>query len=157
MYPKFIEVHAAGDGIAVAVNVENVIGFSGDGKGGGCFRMTDESMWQTKESYDELKALITDCGCLIRKADPRLDTEHPLTMDDLMTMVGEPVWNSNNGQWMLVNRIDDVAGTDFAILTESSGIGYDFDEAMLKAKPLYRMKKEVAGSKRRDENDDSTG
>lgn len=153
MYPKFIEVHAAGDGIAVAVNVENVIGFGGDGKGGGCFRMTDNSMWQTKESYDELKDLITDCGCLICKADPRLDTERPLTMDDLMTMVGEPVWNSNSRKWGLVKEVreDDVTlvyrAADWVIVGPEC----------LNKYPLYRMKKEVAGSKRRDEDDDTTG
>lgn len=149
MYPKFIEVHAAGDGIAVSINVENVIGFGGDGKGGACFRMADNSMWQTKESYDELKALITDCGCLIRKADPRLDMEHPLTMDDLKTMVGEPVWNSNNGEWALVTK--DPAWHDETNPDWKRQSGYylryhddtitRFDEEELKKFPLYRMKK----------------
>lgn len=143
MYPKFIEVHAAGDGIAVTVNVENVIGFGGDGKGGGCFRMTDNSMWQTKESYDELKALITDCGCLIHKADPRLDTEHPLTMEDLKTMVGEPVWNSNTGEWGLITKDAERDGEiteGFLIRYHDGTMTYMYEEG-LKKFPIYRMRK----------------
>ena len=155
MYPKFIELHDKDSGNQFIANVDNIVTV---GETGTILALPSDVMkLETVEGYKEIKTLITDSGCLIKKADPRLDTEHPLTMDDLMTMVGEPVWNSNNGRWMLVNRIDDVAGTDFAILTESSGIGYDFDEAMLKAKPLYRMKKNIAGSKRKDEDDDTTG
>lgn len=143
MYPKFIEVHAVDlNEKPVSINVAHIIGFSAtkDGYGFVTAGGKDVAQTRTTETYDELKALIKDSGCLINKADPRLDTEHPLTMDDLKEMIDEPVWNSNTGRWMLVNRIDDVAGTDFAILTESNGIGYDFDEAILKAKPLYRMK-----------------
>lgn len=145
MYPKFIEVHAAGDGIAVSINVENVIGFGGDGKGGGCFRMTDNSMWQTKESYDELKDLITDCGCLIRKADPRLDTEHPLTMYDLKDMLGEPVWNSNSGKWALVRNYIEVPepdGIDVAFLLDAADNSTGMTAGDLIKTPLYRMMNE---------------
>ena len=136
MYPKFIEVHAAGDGIAVSINVENVIGI-GRYEGYGCLRMTDESMWQTKESYDELKALIEDSGCLIKKADPRLDMDHPLMMDDLMTMVGEPVWNSNFNEWLLVKRCSDM----YVDLLCTSGNVNTWDEKDLESFPLYRMRK----------------
>lgn len=140
MYPKFIEVHAAEDGITVSINVENVIGFGRSGKDRGCFRMTDNSMRQTRETYDELKALIKDCGCLIHKADPRLNMEHPLTMEDLKTMVGEPVWNSNSGKWGLVKEVreDDVTlvyqAADWVI------VGPEW----LNKFPLYRMKADSA-------------
>ena len=137
MYPKFIEVHAAGDGIAVMVNVENVIGFGGDGKGGGCFRMADNSMWQTKESYDELKDLITDCGCLIHKADPRLNMDHPLTMEDLKSMVGEPVWNSNSGKWGLVKEVRE----DDVTLVYEAADWVMVDRWWVNKFPLYRMRR----------------
>lgn len=136
MYPKFIEVHAAGDGIAVSINVENVIGI-GRYEEYGCLRTMDETMWQTKESYDELKDLITDSGCLIKKADPRLDTEHPLTMEDLRTMVGEPVWNSNLNVWLLVKECSDL----YVDLLWTSGNTSSWDEEELKSFPLYRMRK----------------
>ena len=104
MYPKFIEVHW--NTIPVSYNVENISWF-GDKF---LYIVGQDTALDVDESYEEIKALIKDCGCLIHKADPRLDMEHPLTMDDLMTMVGEPVWNSNTGKWGLVKEVreDDV-------------------------------------------------
>ena len=99
--------------------------------------MTDTSMWQTKESYDELKALITESGCLIHKADPRLDMTHPLTMDDLKDMSGEPVWNSNLNVWLLVKECSDM----YVDLLWTSGNTSSWDEEELKSFPLYRMRK----------------
>lgn len=142
MYPKFIEVHAAKDGIAVSINVGNVIGFGGDWEGGGCFRMADNSAWQTKESYDELKALITDCGCLIHKADPRLNMDHPLTMEDLKTMVGEPVWNSNSGKWGLVKEVRE----DDVTLVYQAADWVMVDRGWVNKFPLYRMRMNERGS-----------
>lgn len=81
MYSKFIEVHLrnqgaeAGDQIIVNVGKITVIR---DG-----VVETEREGIEVTETYDELKALIYDSGCLIHKADPRLDTEHPLTMEDL--------------------------------------------------------------------------
>lgn len=156
MYPKFIEVHRANNGKPVSINVSAITHF---------FWYVDKENEETnielntnqyvnaKETYDEIKALIKDCGCLICKADPRLDTEHPLTMDDLRTMVGEPVWNSNSRKWGLVKEVreDDVTlvyqAADWVIVGPEG----------LNKYPLYRMKKEVAGSKRKDEDDDTTG
>ena len=137
MYPKFIEVHW--NTIPVSYNVENISWF-GDKF---LYIVGQDTALDVDESYDEIKALIKDCGCLIHKADPRLDTEHPLTMDDLMTMVGEPVWNSNNGEWALVTKDPEIKGEVY----EGYYIRYDdggvtlYDEEDLKKFPLYRMKK----------------
>lgn len=78
----------------------------------------------------------------IKKADPRLDTDHPLTMEDLKTMVGEPVWNSNSGKWGLVKEVreDDVTlvyqAADWVIV----GRGW------VNKFPLYRMRKNERSS-----------
>lgn len=134
MYPYFIEVHTE-DNLRMGVNIDCLVYF-----GDKIIWTSDCNGFPVQESYDDIKQLIRDCGCLINKADPRLDTSKPLTMEDLKDMIGQPVWNSNTGQWMLVCRIDVVAGEDFAVLVESDGIGYDFGDAKLKAKPMYRMK-----------------
>lgn len=140
MYPKFIEVHRANNGKPVSINVSAITYF---------FWYVDEENEETnielntnqyvnaKETYDEIKALIKDSGCLIHKADPRLDMEHPLTMDDLKTMVGEPVWNSNLNVWLLVKGCSDM----YVDLLWTSGNTSTWDEEELKSFPLYRMKK----------------
>ena len=132
MMPKFVELHW--HGIPASINVDSIAMFKDHE-----FLDCEGNCHEIDESYEDVKKLVTDSGYLIHKVDPRIDNK-PLTMDDLKDMIGEPVWNSNTGRWMLVNRIDDVEGIDFAILTESDGIGYDFGEAMLKANPMYRMK-----------------
>jgi len=132
MYPKFIELHW--NTIPLSYNVENISWF---GDKFICIVGQDKAL-DVDESYDELKALITDCGCLIRKADPRLDTEHPLTMDDLMTMVGEPVWNSNSRNWMLVKDHDGKTVWFLSWLTKHV---HPWQEDDLKKFPLYRMKR----------------
>lgn len=85
----------------------------------------------------DIQKLIRDTGCLIHKADPRLDTTKPLTMDDLKSMIGEPVWNSNFLSWWLVA---DVSGDDIATLRNSQTDIMFYGEEKLIAKPLYRMK-----------------
>ena len=132
MYPKFIELHW--NTIPVSYNVENITWF-GDKF---IYIVGQDIPADVDESYDEIKALIKDCGCLIHKADPRLDTEHPLTMDDLMTMVGEPVWNSNNGEWALVMRRYSDMCVDLLL---SSGNVSTLDEKDLESLPMYRMKR----------------
>lgn len=151
MYPKFIELHDKDSGNRFIANVDNIVTV---GETGTILALPSDVMkLETVESYKEIKTLITDSGCLIKKADPRLDTEHPLTMDDLRTMVGEPVWNSNSRKWGLVKEVreDDVTlvyqAADWVIVGPEG----------LNKYPLYRMKKEVAGSKRKDEDDDTTG
>ena len=98
MYPFFIEVHDRRGNQLVNIDaITNVYvdndGVTTIGIGIGYEEVT--------ESYDEVKALIEGCGCLINKADPRLDTSNPITKQMIMSegMVGEPVWNSNNGRW----------------------------------------------------------
>lgn len=133
MYPKFIEVHW--NTIPVSYNVEKITWF-GDKF---IYIVGQDIPLDVDESYDEIKALIKDSGCLIHKGDPRLDTEHPLTMDDLRTMVGEPVWNSNNGEWMIVEGFSDngklvrfqLVGCTRKFVSKQELIKY----------PLYRMKK----------------
>lgn len=131
MYPKFIEVHW--NTIPLSYNVENISWF-GDKF---IYIVGQDTSLDVDESYDELKALIKDSGCLIKKADPRLDTERPLTMDDLMTMVGEPVWNRNLNLWLLVKGCSDM----YVDLMSTSGNINTWDEKDLKSFPLYRMRK----------------
>ena len=147
MYPKYIEVHLKDQGAEsrelISVNVGKITVFHE-----GVIETELESI-EVTETYDELKALITDCGCYINKGDPRLDTEHPLTMDDLMTMVGEPVWNRNNGEWALVTKDPEWHDETNPDWKRQSGyyLRYHddtitrFDEEDLKKFPLYRMKK----------------
>ena len=132
MYPKFIEVHEKGN--AISVNIEHLVAFSNR-----IFHLSNnaESNYRCDESYDELKALITDCGCLIHKSDPRLDMSRPLTLDDLKDMVGEPVWNSNINVWMLVK---DVTDTWVKMLWTSGNISEYTEDELIKY-PVYRMRR----------------
>ena len=136
MMLKFIELHAKDDKALLSINIENIVGFGVD-DGAVVIRTIDKGGWFIAESYDELKALITDCGCLIHKADPRLDMTHPLTLDDLRDMVGEPVWNSNIDVWMLVK---DVSDTWVKMLWTSGNIS-EYTEDELIAYPVYRMRR----------------
>jgi hypothetical protein len=138
MYPKFIEVHLAKDDCLASLNVDNIIGLADYNDGEGYIIKTlDRGNWIVDESYDELKALITDVGCLIHKPDPRLDLTNPLTLDDLKDMVGEPVWNSNVDVWMLVK---DVSDTWVKMLWTSGNIS-EYTEDELIAYPVYRMRR----------------
>ena len=131
MYPKFIEVHEKGN--AISVNIEHLVAFSNH-----IFHLSsNESNYRCDESYDKLKALITDVGCFIHKSDPRLDLAHPLTLDDLKDMVGEPVWNSNINVWMLVK---DVSDTWVKMLWVSGNIS-EYTEDDLISYPVYRMRR----------------
>jgi len=131
MYPKFIELHEKGN--AISVNVEHLVAFSDS-----IFNLSNnaESNYRCDESYNEIKQLITDCGCLIHKADPRLDMSSPLTLDDLKDMVGEPVWNSNINVWMLVK---DVTDTWVKMLWTSGNVS-EYTEDELISYPVYRMR-----------------
>lgn len=151
MYPKFIELYDKDSGNRISVNVDNIVIV---GKTGTILALpSDVTKLETVESYEEIKTLITDSGCLIKKADPRIDTEHRLTLEDLRGMVGEPVWMSSANAWMLVVSCDD----QYATLRWSSGNASTSDENDLVSYPLYRMKKDVAGSRRKDEDDDTGG
>ena len=132
MYPKFVEVHEKGN--AISINIEHLVAFSDR-----IFHLSNnaESNYRCDESYNDIKQLITDCGCLIHKADPRLDTSRPLTLDDLRDMVGEPVWNSNINVWMLVK---DVSDTWAKILWTSGNISEYTEDELIKY-PVYRMRR----------------
>lgn len=136
MEPKFIELHDRETGDLFSINIQHIVSC---GKEGVILTgiPTDIAL-ATVESYDEIKQLIKDSGILIHRADPRLDTTTPLTMEDLKEMIGEPVWNSNLLRWELVKRADDLY-----ITTCSTG-QYDshYDEGDLIKTPLYRMRRE---------------
>lgn len=149
MYPKFIEVHDVENYEKCSVNIEHIVSF------GDCFicltncgKLTNDvddegnpiqykHVLFVEESYEQIKQLIQDCGCLIHKADPRLDTSRPLTLDDLKDMVGEPVWNSNINVWMLVK---DVSDTWVKMLWTSGNVSEYTEDELIKY-PVYRMRR----------------
>ena len=147
MDSKFIELHDTVESELISLNVENICGFNQyidpDGMVTTAIGTNDGSLHVVSESYDEVKQMIKDSGIHIQKADPRLDTSHPLTMDDLQEMVGEPVWNSNNGFWYLVNSIqtDPDGSNEKVILRNRCGAELPFDEDDLIKFPLYRMRR----------------
>ena len=134
MYPHFIEVHTIG--VPIIVNVDQI----------SCVVKKDiviignKGAQHVDESYDEIKELISDSGCLITKSDPRIDPK-PLTMSDMDELIGEPVWNSNRRQWALV--VEHVKSEDeyeWVTFRPYKDIAYDFDEDDLTKYPMYRMK-----------------
>ena len=127
---KFIELH---DGMQpISINVDSIEWFADE-----TISMHNSEI-KVIESYDEIKQLILDAGVLIHKADPRLDTTTPLTMEDLKNMIGEPVWNSNALKWGLLTKQD---GSYF--LLYPTGQMWLFTVNDLIKFPLYRMKKET--------------
>ena len=141
MYPHFIEVHDKEDDILVSVNVDCIANFFPKGDGDGAIINCRDCGGQvTIETYEELKDLIRNAGCAIQKADPRLDGTIPLTMDDLckLEMIGEPVWNSNTRNWMLVIDSDTMHKT--VDLVDNCGKIVRFDPHDVSKFPLYRMK-----------------
>jgi len=137
MYPHMIEVHLKQDGDPMFLNIDQVVRVYPYGENA----MIDmlSMSFSTRESYDEIKALIRGAGCLIHKADPRLENK-PLTMSDLKEMIGEPVFNSNSRKWMLVRCVYDDPAVD---LTDIMGAAQTFYQDDLKKFPLYRMKVEI--------------
>lgn len=141
MYPRFVEVHEAEDDQSeISVNVDNIINFHVDEDGETIIEVTDGSFYRIAESYDELKALITETGCLIHKADPRLERT-PVSWDDLcrMEMIGEPVFNSNTRRWMLL--IDSASDGSWIQLVNHAGGQEQWIQHDAQRFPLYRMMK----------------
>ena len=134
MYPHFITVHDNENGEPFLVNIDHIVSV---GKEGMILTgvPTDIAL-ATVESFDELKQLVADAGCHIEKADPRLNTAKPLTMEELRQMVGEPVWNSNTRSWGLVCDYYD----ETVAIKPPRGASYDYDADDLVKFPLYRMK-----------------
>ena len=134
MYPHFITVHDNDNGEPFLVNIDHIVSV---GKEGMILTGVPAAIaLATVESFDELKQLVADAGCHIEKADPRLNTAKPLTMDELRQMVGEPVWNSNTRSWGLVCDYYD----ETVAIKPPRGASYDYDADDLVKFPLYRMK-----------------
>jgi len=141
MYPHFIEVHDAEDHQSeITVNVANIVNIHVDDDGDTIIEVTSREFYRIAESYSEVKTLIRECGCHIHKGDPRLDTTHPLTMEDLKDMIGEPVWNSNTLDWWLIHWYMEYPTYDEIIVYNNKGVQECWDRNDLVRKPLYRMK-----------------
>ena len=138
MYPKFIEVRDADQGCMLSLNVTNICGFNEycDDADKTVIAMTDGVFHVVDHTYEDIRQMITESGCLIRKQDPRLDTEHPLTMKDLKGMVGEPVWNSNTRKWYIIHSV----GNTVAMANPSEQSMLVYIKSDLSKYPIYRMK-----------------
>ena len=132
MYPKFIELHWHGQPASINIDAISIIkDFE--------FKDTSGCEYSVDESYDDLKRMITDAGCIIAKADPRLD-KGELTKEDIKAMdIGEPVWNSNTRKWYLISGWSDLERGFLVTLTRFDEANY-YDESDLQKYPLYRMK-----------------
>ena len=134
---KFIELHDKDTDMKMSFNVDNITVF--------CEQVieTEREGFEVAESYEEIKQLIHDVGVLIHKPDPRLNLTKPLTIDDLREMIGEPVWNSNNGKWYLMLKIRDDLDPKLAVVQDSDAKIEVFSPEELIKFPLYRMKQEI--------------
>lgn len=147
MYLRFLELHDVdilnddAEYALISVNAENICRFHRycDDKNKTVIGLADRTIHVVSESYDDVKRMMHDVGCLIHKDDPRLDTTTPLTLDDLKNMIGEPVWNSNLLRWELVKQADDLYVTTCGTGEYTS----NYDERDLVKYPLYRMKREL--------------
>lgn len=136
MMSKFIELHWHGE--PASINVDSISIFK-DME----FKDISGREYSIDESYDEVKAIIKDAGVLIHKADPRLNLTKPLTMNDLREMIGEPVWNSNNGKWYLMLKVRDDLDPELAVVQDSDAKIEVFSPEELIKFPLYRMNQEI--------------
>ena len=136
MYPKFIEIHDR-TGEASQINVEHIVAIVDN-----IITLTNNWTTVTKESYDEIKKLITDAGCNITRKDPRVDPE-PLTMEDFDKLIGQPVWDVSKQKWWLVSG---TMSCDYQIISvtlhdvDGESIYYNAEDLI--HHPLYRMKGE---------------
>ena len=142
MYPHFIELHASDNGEKVLYNIDHIVK-TYEPLGDRCTPIyTDDGYdWSVRESYDEVKQLIRSAGCAIQKQDPRLDTTSPISWDELLTlgMIGQPVWNSNTREWMLL--IDSsLDGRSWIDLIDNCGKTFRWGPVEVSKYPLYRMK-----------------
>ena len=145
MYPKFIEVRDADQGCMLSLNVMNICGFNEycDDADKTVIAMTDGVFHVVDHTYEEIRQMITDSGCLIRKQDPRLDMTHPLTMEELQSMVGEPVWNTAIGEWGLITKDAEWHGEimEGYCIRYHDGSMTRLEESWLLKFPMYRMRK----------------
>ena len=137
MYPKFIEVHDIGSDNIASVNIAHIVSFLdreinlSNSEFNMCIGVT--------ESYDELKAMIKYAGCIIAKADPRLD-KGELTKEDIKAMdIGEPIWNSNPRKWYLLYGWNDLEG-GFLVTLHNLDEVLHYNQNDIQKYPLYRMR-----------------
>lgn len=145
MDSKFIELHDTAVSELLSVNVENICYINAyvdpDGMVTTAVGTNDGSLHVVSESYDEVKQMIKDSGILIHKADPRIDTAHPLTYDEMLSMPGQPVWHSNTGQWALIAEEPQYA--DRITVRHADGTYSNISREDTVAKPWYRMKQQT--------------
>ena len=141
MMLKFIVLHFPIEG-EVSFNVEDILCFF-ERDNDTIIRAKDGNCYAVTESYDEVKTLIHDVGVLIHKPDPRLNLTTPLTMDDLREMIGEPIWNSNNGKWYLMLKVREDLDPELAVVQDSDAKIEVFSPEELIKFPLYRMNQEI--------------
>ena len=141
MMSKFIELHFPIED-KVFFNVEDILCFF-TRDDDTIIRAKDGNCYAVTESFDEVKVLIKDAGILIHKPDPRLNLTTPLTMDDLREMIGEPVWNSNNGKWYLMLKVREDLDPVLAVMQDYDAKIDVFSPDELIKFPLYRMKQEA--------------
>lgn len=152
MYPHFIELHTdegcVGDyqrrkTAPISINVDRIAMIYPNEDGGTMLSAIDADCYQDViESYDEVKRMIENCGCLIHKGDSRLDNK-PLTMADLKNMVGQPVWDSERNVWYLFKTFDDDGQAHFTDVFGNTAIAEN-EDTLIKYQ-LYRMKVENDG------------
>ena len=141
MYPHFIEVHGWKDDRVVSLNIHNIVSIhpSTDMEHSIINVNHDDGYYTIDESYDELKHLIESSGALINMGDPRLDTKHRLTKEDIKEMqAGEPVWNSNDREWYQIAGWN--GQNDFYVTLQSIHKVIRLSEDDLIKFPFYRMK-----------------
>ena len=143
MYPHFIEVtrnYKDAESWKACINIDNITDIEDHTIMLRNHRVRsdmEDSMW-VEESYEELKQLIQEAGCSINRADPRIDSRSSLTMNQIMRILGEPVWNSNLNQWALVHYYN--PDNDTIQLMNPGGKIYIMTEEEMIRFPLYRMK-----------------
>ena len=142
-YPRFIELHDKEDnGSPYSINIDQIVSFGRQGII--LASIPNDITLATAETYDEIKTMIEKTGSHIEMGDPRLDTSHPLTMEDLcrLDMIGQPVWNSNTLKWMLLidSALDSRSWVD---LINDSGKTVRMEPHDVRKFPLYRMKREA--------------
>jgi len=136
-YSHFIEVHSSGD--RLTLNVANISSYYVYNNMVHVIMVSSED-WIINESYDELRQLIFDAGCIVKKADPRLDDKQ-MEWDDFAGQEGEIFYDSNACDWRKFIRVVELDnGTTWLEFKNFDGIFQSVYPDDLKAKPMYRMK-----------------
>ena len=142
MYPHFIEVTIF-EGPKAIINIDQIkaVATLPDFFDGAIIYYSTAGKETVRESYDEVKGLIESSGALINMGDPRLDTKHRLTKEDIKEMqAGEPVWNSNDREWYQIAGWN--GQNDFYVTLQSIHKVIRLSEDDLIKFPFYRMKVE---------------